>query len=158
VRISIHQPKLLGKWLLAFGILTTAACSAPPQPDFNPPAGTVRLTENLGIDVAIVNAEVDLLLAVPRSTRPNLQAQRWKVPRSLSWVKLRDHYAAQLGGSWSIDKRLPEQGSNYLRTAWRYDGGIWWWGQRPVYAIAYLDVPANYDFAVLITFRPDVER
>jgi hypothetical protein len=143
------------KWLLAFGILTTAACSAPPQSDFNPPAGTVRLTEDYSFDPTMAMAEVDLLSQMPSSIRRTLDVQRWRVSRDLSWMQLRDHYAAQLGQGWSIDKRFPEQASRYRRAVWRYDGGIWWWDQRPVYAIEYLDIPADYDFAVLITFRPD---
>ena len=153
--ISILQPKLLGKWLLVFGILTTAACSAPPQSDFNPTAGAVRLKEDYSFDPAMAFATNDLLLQMPRSMRTDLDEQRWKVPRSLSWVQLRDHFAAQLGRGWSIDKHFSAQGSGSLRAVWRYDGEIWWWEQPPIYAIVYMDVPADYDFAVLITFRPD---
>jgi hypothetical protein len=158
VRVSVHQSKLLGKLLLAFAILTAAACSAPPQPDVNPPSGAVPLTGGLAIDTTINLAEVDFLLRMPDSMRHAHETQRWKVPRNLSWGQLRDHYAAQLGGGWSIDKHFSEQGSTYRRTVWRYDGGIRWWDRRPFFAIAYVDLPAGYDFAVLSTIRPDVER
>jgi hypothetical protein len=119
VGISILQPKLLGKWLLVFGILTTAACSAPPQSDFNPSAGAVHLKEEYGFDPAMAAATNDLPLQMPRSMRTDLDEQRWKVPPSLSWVQLRD-------------KHFSEQGSGSLRTVWRYDGEIWWWEQPPV--------------------------
>jgi hypothetical protein len=112
--------------------------------------------ERGAFELAVNFADVGLLMQIPRSERPKLRSQRWKVPRSLSWEQLRDHYAAQLGPGWSIDKRFPERGSDYLSTVWRYDGPIWWWDQRPIYAIVYVDIPAAYGFAVLTTYRPDL--
>jgi hypothetical protein len=153
VGISILQPKLLGKWLLVFGILTTAACSAPPQSDFNPSAGAVHLKEEYGFDPAMAAATNDLPLQMPRSMRTDLDEQRWKVPPSLSWVQLRDHLAAQLGRGWSIDKHFSEQGVRLspYRVALRRRNLVVGATAR----LVYVDVPADYDFAVLITFRPD---
>jgi hypothetical protein len=68
--ISILQPKLLGKWLLVFGILTTAACSAAPQSDFNPSAGAVHLKEEYGFDPAMAAATNDCPCRCPGRCAP----------------------------------------------------------------------------------------
>jgi len=131
---------------MALGLLASAGCSPADVPVANPLPGVVRFTEERGFDTAVTAAEVDLLLAL-RPSYGRLEAQRWKVPRNLSWEQLVAHYAGQLGPDWKRDPHEPEQAHGYRRYVWRRNGGLL--HHASAFALAYLDsVPA--DFAVLI--------
>jgi hypothetical protein len=131
---------------MALGLLACAGCSPAEVPVVNPPSGVVRFTEERGFDTAVSAAEVDLLLVL----RPNygrMEAQRWKVPRSLSWEQLVAYYGGQLGSDWKRDPHQSEQASGYRRCVWHSDAGLS--HHASAFALAYLDaVPA--DFSVLI--------
>ena len=131
---------------MALRLLESAGCSPADVPVVSPPPGVIRFAEERGFNMVVANTEVDLLLAL-RPSYGRMQAQRWKVPRNLSWEQLVAHYGAQLGSDWKRDPHLPEQGSGYRRCIWRHDGGLF--QHASAFALAYLDtVPA--DFAVLI--------
>jgi len=143
---------ILGKWapwiggLLAFAVLLIAGCTDAEVPTVSPPPGVVRFTQERSFDAVVANTEVDLLMGLrPRYGR--MEAQRWQVPRRLSWEQLVAYYGKQLGPQWKHDPRQPEMGSGYRSRVWYRDRGL----LRPpvAFALAYLDgVPA--DFAVLI--------
>jgi hypothetical protein len=134
------------EWLMALGLLASAGCSPAQMPAVNPPSGVVRFTEERGFDTAVAVAEVDLLLAL-RPSYGRLEAQRWKVPRSLSWEQLVAYYGGQLGPDWKPDPHQPEQASGYRRRVWHRDGALL--QHESAFALAYLaEVPA--DFALLI--------
>jgi hypothetical protein len=133
-------------WLSALALVASAGCAPTEAPVVNPPFGVVRFSEEHGFDTAVSGAEVDLLLAL-RPTYGRMEAQRWKVPRSLSWEQLVAYYGGQLGPDWKRDPHQSEQGSGYRRSVWQRDGGLL--QHASAFALAYLDaVPA--DFAVLI--------
>jgi hypothetical protein len=147
VRVSIlGQSISWRRWLLAFGFLASAGCSPTGAPVVNPPSGAAPLTEEYSFDPSVAAAEVDLLQAL-RPSYGGLEAQQWKVPRSLSWEQLIAHYGGQLGPDWKRDPRQRERAGRYRRCVWYRDRGLL---QHPsAFALAYLDtIPA--DFAVLI--------
>lgn len=131
---------------MALVLLTSAGCTVAEVSAVNPPSGVVRFTQERSFDTAVSSAEVDMLLGLrPRYGR--MEAQRWQVPRSLSWKQLVAYYNQQLGPEWNRDPQQSEEGSGYRRSVWYRNRGL----RRPpiAFALAYLDgVPA--DFAVLI--------
>ena len=113
------------------------------MPELAPPPGVVRFAEERSFGPLIDAAEVDLLRDLS-GDYGQLEALRWKVPRTLSFDQLVAHYRTQLGTDWKEDSHLAGPSNTNRRVLFTREG--------KVVALVYID-PPGADIAVLVVAR-----